>query len=89
MGYICDFVYLPRPYKSSGNWGYAFVNFLTADMAANFKEEFQGHVFVLQPKSTKRATVKFTEQCGLNASMEILRLKKSSKHGKPRTLASL
>lgn len=40
-----DFFYLPRDVKFRANLGYAFINFLTPEDAANFEAEMNGYRF--------------------------------------------
>merc|ERR1712113_258789 len=40
-----DFFYLPRDVKFRANLGYAFINFVTPEDAANFSKELNGYRF--------------------------------------------
>jgi len=40
-----DFFYLPRDVKFRANLGYAFINFVTPEDAAQFQDEFDGYRF--------------------------------------------
>jgi RNA recognition motif-containing protein len=68
----CDFVHLPTARRSgSSNFGYAFVNFVTPEDARKFLQEFDGHHFVRQPRSSKRACVKFAELQGFSENVAL------------------
>lgn len=66
----CDFLHLPKANQSAANLGYAFVNFTSAEGAQEFFMAFEGHQFVKQPNSSKRAKVSFAELQGLQPNVD-------------------
>jgi RNA recognition motif-containing protein len=69
-GNRCNFVHMPMAKKFDINLGYAFINFITPAEALDFFENFQGHQFVKQPRSAKRAAVEFSSLQGFDANVE-------------------
>jgi hypothetical protein len=69
-GNRCNFVHLPIAKKYDINLGYAFVNFVTPEEAQTFLASFQGHQFVKQPRSAKRAVVSFASLQGFQENVE-------------------
>jgi hypothetical protein len=65
-----NFLYVPLARRSTGNLGYGFVNFNTADAAMNFIQIFQGHAFSRQPNSKKRANVSYAKLQGFQENVE-------------------
>jgi hypothetical protein len=65
-----NFVHLPLAKKCDINLGYAFVNFVTSSMARDFLRLFDGHHFLKQPNSAKRAAVDFASMQGYDANVE-------------------
>jgi hypothetical protein len=70
LGFHIDFLYLPPARRSVGNLGYAFVNFVTAEHAAQFFQLFQGYSFSLQQRSNKRATIIYAKLQGFEANVD-------------------
>jgi hypothetical protein len=69
-GNRCDFVHLPVAQKFEINLGYAFINFFTHDEAENFLRVFEGHQFMRQPRSLKRAAVDYASLQGFEQNVE-------------------
>jgi hypothetical protein len=69
-GNRCDFVHLPVAQKFEINLGYAFINFFTHAEAKNFIEVFEGHQFMRQPRSLKRASVDYASLQGFEQNVE-------------------
>jgi RNA recognition motif-containing protein len=69
-GNQCNFVHLPLAKKRGVNLGYAFVNFVTADMAQNFLEVFQDRQFDRYQNSDKRASVMYASLQGFEANVQ-------------------
>jgi RNA recognition motif-containing protein len=66
-----DFVYLPINFnKKTTNLGYAFVNFPSAAAAEEFMAAFDGHQFIRQPQSLKRAQIGYAKVQGKEANIE-------------------
>jgi hypothetical protein len=68
-GNQCNFAHLPLTKKGDFNLGYAFVNFLTPEMARDFLEVFEGHQF-LKHESSKVAEVDYASMQGFDANVE-------------------
>jgi RNA recognition motif-containing protein len=68
-GNECNFVHLPLSKKMDINLGYAFVNFLTPEMARDFLQAFQDYQFLKHPNSTKRAAVDYASMQGFEANV--------------------
>jgi hypothetical protein len=66
----CDFLHLPKANQSAANLGYAFVNFSSPTGAQEFLMAFEGHQFVKQPNSSKRAKVSFAELQGFQPNVD-------------------
>jgi RNA recognition motif-containing protein len=69
-GNRCNFVHMPIAKKFDINLGYAFVNFVTPGEAQTFLASFQGHQFVKQPRSAKRAVVSYASLQGFEENLE-------------------
>jgi hypothetical protein len=69
-GNKCNFVHLPLSKKMDINLGYAFVNFETPEMAADFLKVFDEHKFAKKPLSSKRAAVDYASMQGFEANVE-------------------
>jgi hypothetical protein len=48
-----DFFYLPQTRKQSSNLGYAFINFKTPEVAADFQLRMSGHKFAMSSRHSK------------------------------------
>jgi hypothetical protein len=48
-----DFFYLPQTRKRSSNLGYGFINFKTAEAAADFQLRMSGHKFAMNSRHSK------------------------------------
>lgn len=68
-GNQCNFAHLPLTKKGDFNLGYAFVNFLTPEMARDFLEVFEGHQY-LKHESSKVAEVDYASMQGFDANVE-------------------
>jgi RNA recognition motif-containing protein len=68
-GNECNFVHLPLTKKMDINLGYAFVNFLTPEMARDFLQVFEGHQW-LKHESFKVADVDYASMQGFDANVE-------------------
>jgi len=64
-----DFAYLPLDKCSKASVGYAFVNFVSASLAARFMEGSRGHRFTL-PRKNKEMVVSVAHLQGLAANLE-------------------
>jgi RNA recognition motif-containing protein len=70
-GNECDFVHLPLSKKMDINLGYAFVNFLTPEMATHFLRVFEAHQFLkLGHPSLQTAQLHYADMQGLDANVE-------------------
>jgi hypothetical protein len=76
---LFNFVYLPPSKRCNGNVGYAFVNFVSPDVAVYFMERFQGFSFPRQPNSTKHAEVVFAVLQGLAENIKFYKKSKVRK----------
>jgi hypothetical protein len=65
-----NFLYLPPARRSPGNLGYAFVNFVDHEQASMFIRLFDGHTFLYQPKSQKRAEPVFANLQGFQQNLD-------------------
>lgn len=65
-----NFLYLPPARRSPGNLGYAFVNFVDHEQASMFIRLFDGHTFLYQPKSQKRAEPVFAKLQGFQQNLD-------------------
>jgi hypothetical protein len=65
-----NFLYLPPARRSPGNLGYAFVNFVDNAQASMFIKLFDGHTFLYQPKSQKRAEPVFAKLQGFQQNVD-------------------
>jgi hypothetical protein len=76
-----NFLYVPpaRTVKVQKNLGYSFVNFNTAEDAAQFMLDFQGHAFSLYKNSPKTAIVNYADKQGLKENMKFFKKSKVSK----------
>jgi RNA recognition motif-containing protein len=74
-----NFLYLPASRKREGTLGYAFVNFLSPQLAVNFIRDFQNHEFTKQPNSNKRADVGYALLQGFKDNVRFYRRSKVSK----------
>jgi hypothetical protein len=79
LGFIVDFLYLPPARRSSGNLGYAFVNFVDPKQTAEFLLVCQGYSFSLQPKSKKKAHIIYARLQGFEKNVEFYKVVKVSK----------
>jgi RNA recognition motif-containing protein len=71
-----DFVHLPKAKNTQANLGYAFVNFVTPAAARDFLEVFEGHQWIKQPNSKKRATLSWAKLQGFTENFEFYSQKK-------------
>jgi RNA recognition motif-containing protein len=78
-GNRCNFVHMPMAKKFDINLGYAFINFVTPAEALDFYENFQGHQFVKQPRSAKRATVEFSSLQGFEENVDFYSARRVAK----------
>lgn len=60
----CDFLQLPMTRRGDLCMGYAFANFKTPELAAEFLLNFQGAVWGHRPNSSKRAEVSVAHEQG-------------------------
>jgi RNA recognition motif-containing protein len=74
-----NFLYLPASRKREGTLGYAFVNFLSPQLAVQFIRDFQAHEFTKQPNSNKRADVGYALLQGFKDNVRFYRRSKVSK----------
>lgn len=74
-----NFLYLPASRKREGTLGYAFVNFLSPQLAVQFIRDFQNHEFTKQPNSNKRADVGYALLQGFKDNVRFYRRSKVSK----------
>jgi RNA recognition motif-containing protein len=68
LGLPFDFFYLPAARKTTGNLGYAFINFLNHDLAIEFLTVFQNATFKIESNSKKRAQTSFATLQGFQAN---------------------
>jgi RNA recognition motif-containing protein len=79
-GNECNFVHMPiSKKKPKSNLGYAFVNFVSAEAAADFLQVFEGKVWARHPKCQKRAGVGFAKLQGFQANAEFFSSRRVSK----------
>jgi hypothetical protein len=78
-GNRCNFVHMPMAKKFDINLGYAFINFVTPMEAQNFLESWQGHQFVKQPRSAKRATVEYSSLQGFEQNVDFYSARRVAK----------
>jgi RNA recognition motif-containing protein len=67
---LFNFFHMPVARKTNGCLGYAFVNFIDAETASKFIAEFQGHAFIKQLSSPKRADVTYAALQGFAQNMK-------------------
>jgi len=70
-----DLLYLPRGRHHDKNLGIAFVNFHSSEVAYNFQNAFQRHIFTWSGKKTgchRRASISAAHIQGFHANMEKL-----------------
>jgi RNA recognition motif-containing protein len=65
-----DFLQMPMTRRGDMCMGYAFVNFRTAEFAAQFLRDFQGQSFSRRPNSCKRAEVSVANEQGFEANVQ-------------------
>jgi hypothetical protein len=65
-----DFLQMPLTRRGDMCMGYAFVNFRTAELAAQFLRDFQGCAWTRRPNSSKRAEVSVANEQGFDANLE-------------------
>lgn len=78
-----DFFYLPRDVKFRANLGYAFVNFLTPEDAANFQSRMNGYRFVNSGSSKACQVVPAHVQGVMNNLMAFKRTEVMRSNRKP------
>jgi RNA recognition motif-containing protein len=64
-----DFLQMPLTRRGDMCMGYAFVNFRTAELAAQFLRDFQGSAWSQRPNSCKRAEVSVANEQGFEANV--------------------
>lgn len=71
MGYegMYDFFYLPIDFRNKCNVGYAFINFLSSDVALRFKKQFDGYRLT-GFNSQKICEVSFARVQGLHSNIQ-------------------
>lgn len=81
----CDFLQLPMTRRGDLCMGYAFANFKTPELAAEFLLKFQGSVWGHRPNSSKRAEVSVAHEQGFvtNVQKFVFSARKNTSRSQP------
>jgi RNA recognition motif-containing protein len=78
-GNRCNFVHMPMAPKIDINLGYAFINFVTAEEAKAFLENYRGQRFAKQPRSNKRASIDYASLQGFQQNVDFYKGRRIAK----------
>jgi RNA recognition motif-containing protein len=70
QAYGVNFLQMPLTRRGDMCMGYAFVNFRTHELAAQFLRDFNGMTWSKRPNSTKRAEVSVANEQGFQANVQ-------------------